>query len=188
MYFILLQPSFVYKVFDLEHRTEGIALSGTDLLLTGETARTMLTECRRAALLVCTLGSRFDAILLAEQARDMAKAVILDACGGALVESGCDEAERQIAARFPDRFLTDRFSPGYGDLPLQLQETLCAALDARRRLGVHVTDSFLMNPVKTVTAVVGIAERPQMARIRGCDYCAMRERCTLRKGGKCCGL
>ena len=183
-----LQPSFVYKVFALEHRPEGVALSGTEILLTGDTAKTMLAECDRALLLACTLGSRFDALLLSEQARDMARAAILDACGSALVESGCDEAERQIALRFPEQFLTDRFSPGYGDLPLQLQEGICAALDARRRLGIHVTDSCLMNPVKSVTAVVGISDRPQMARIRGCAHCAMREHCTLRKGGNRCGL
>jgi hypothetical protein len=42
-------------------------------------------------------------------------------------------------------------------------------------LGLHVTDSLMLNPVKSVTAVIGIADRPQMARIRGCAYCAMRD-------------
>ncbi|MBE6964176.1 MAG: methionine synthase [Ruminococcaceae bacterium] len=183
-----VQPSFVYRVFDLERRAEGMFLRGAELLLPGEMAQTMLADCSQAALLACTLGSRFDAMLLAEQARDMARAVILDACGSALVEAGCDEAERQIAARLPEYFLTDRFSPGYGDLPLELQRDICAVLDSRRRLGLHVTDSLLLNPVKSVTAVIGISERPQMARIRGCACCAMREHCTLRKGGNHCGL
>ena len=122
------------------------------------------------------------------QARDMARAVILDACGSALVEKGCDEAERDIAVRFPGLYLTDRFSPGYGDLPLSLQPGICAVLDAERRVGIHVTPSFLMNPSKSVTAVIGLSDKPQMARIRGCAWCAMRETCTLRKGGKTCGL
>ena len=50
-----------------------------------------------------------------------------------------------------------------------------------------MTESLLLNPVKSVTAVIGLSDRPQMARIRGCAYCQMRERCTLRKGGKHCG-
>ena len=53
--------------------------------------------------------------------------------------------------------------------------------------GLAVTESLLLNPVKSVTAVIGLSDRPQMARIRGCAYCQMRERCTLRKGGKHCG-
>lgn len=117
----------------------------------------------------------------------MSRAVILDACASALVESGCDAAEAEIKARFPDRYLTDRFSPGYGDLPLELQPSICAALDTPRRLGLHVTGSLLLNPGKSVTAVIGLSDRPQMARIRGCAFCSMRETCTLRKGGKTCG-
>lgn len=181
------RPRYAYRVFDLDIRTEGILLSGTEVLLTGTTAAKMLAQCRRAALLACTLGTPFDLRLTALQARDMAKAVILDACGSALVERGCDEAEAEIVARFPDLFLTDRFSPGYGDLPLSLQPGICAALDGARRLGLHVTESLLLNPVKSVTAVIGLSDRPQAARIRGCAYCRLRKSCPYRKEGKHCG-
>ena len=183
----LVQPRYTYRVCGLERREGGFLLAGTGVLLTGSTAARMLADCRQAALLACTLGARFDLKLLALQARDMAEAALWDACGSALAEAGCDAAEAEIAARFPELFLTDRFSPGYGDLPLTLQPDICAALDAGRRLGVHVSESLLMNPVKTVTAVIGLSERPQAARIRGCAYCQMRETCQLRKGGIRCG-
>ena len=181
------RPRHVCKVCELAFQGEEIFLRGTAVVLKGGTALKMLAQCHRAALLACTLGARFDLALTAMQARDMARAVILDACGSALVEQGCDEAEKELSARFPGRYLTDRFSPGYGDLPLELQRDICAALDTPRRLGLHVTESLLLNPVKSVTAVIGLSDRPQMARIRGCAYCQMRERCTLRKGGKHCG-
>ncbi len=181
------RPRHVCKVCELDFQGEEIFLRGTAVVLKGGTALKMLAQCHRAALLACTLGARFDLALTAVQARDMARAVILDACGSALVEQGCDEAEKELSARFPGRYLTDRFSPGYGDLSLELQRDICAALDTPRRLGLHVTESLLLNPVKSVTAVIGLSDRPQMARIRGCAYCQMRERCTLRKGGKHCG-
>lgn len=183
-----LQPRYTYQVFPLLREEAGLRLAGTNVLLSGDMARRMLQQCDRAALLACTLGSRFDVMLLAEQSRDMASAAILDACGSAYVEAGCDEAEQELAQRLPGLYLTDRFSPGYGDLPLNIQPVVCNALDARRRLGVYVGEHYLMNPVKTVTAVIGISDRPQMARIRGCAFCAMRETCNLRKGGKRCGL
>lgn len=182
-----LQPRFVYRVFSLNHEGEGIRLMEADLLLPGHTAGRMLETCDQAVLLACTLGAEFDTLLRREQARDMARAAILNACGSAWVEAGCDAAEREIAERFPRRFLTDRFSPGYGDLPLSLQPTVCAALDVRRRLGIHVSNSNLMTPVKSVTAIIGLSDGPQMARIRGCGFCSMRETCQLRKGGKTCG-
>ena len=183
-----VQPRYTYKLFHLAREEAGFRLSGTSLLLSGQTAQRMLSQCGQAVLLACTLGTKFDAMVRSAQARDMARAVILDACGSALVEKGCDEAERDIAVRFPGLYLTDRFSPGYGDLPLSLQPGICAVLDAERRVGIHVTPSFLMNPSKSVTAVIGLSDKPQMARIRGCAWCAMRETCTLRKGGKTCGL
>ena len=183
-----VRPRYAYRVFSTVHEERGVLLREAGILLTGRSAARMLAQCDQAVLLICTLGAGFETMLRAEQARDMARAVMLDACGSAWVESGCNAAEEELAARFPGRYLTDRFSPGYGDLPLALQPAICAALDAGRRVGVQVTDSFLMNPSKSVTAVIGLSDRPQQARIRGCAYCSMREPCTLRKGGKSCAL
>lgn len=181
-----LEPRYVWRVYALQQTDAGVLLPQADLLLSGEDARRMLAECDRAVLLACTLGARFETLLRAEQARDMAQAVILDACGSAWVEAGCDRAEAELAERLPGCFRTDRFSPGYGDLPLSLQGQICAALDAPRRLGLTVTEQFLLNPAKSVTAVIGLSDRPQKARIRGCAYCLLRETCTLRKGGNYC--
>lgn len=180
-----IRPRWTWRVFPLLPEGGSFSLSGTTLALTGETARTMLSRCRAAVLLACTLGVQFDALLRQRQARDMSEAVLLDACGSALVEAGCGEAEAEIAARLPGKFLTDRFSPGYGDLPLELQPNLCALLDAHRRLGVTVTESLLLNPSKTVTAIVGVADDPQPARVRGCGHCSLREQCAVRQTGGC---
>lgn len=181
------KPRYTYRVFALTRTPEGIVLDGSGVVLAGRMAETMLSECGQAALLACTLGAEFDRRLRGMQVRDMASAVILDACGSALVEEGCDAAETELAGRFPERFLTDRFSPGYGDLPLDVQPEICAALDTPRRLGLYVTGSLLMNPMKSVTAVIGLSDRLQAARIRGCGHCRLREDCPYRKGGKHCG-
>lgn len=182
------RPRYIYRVMELTWRNDVPFLPQIHMELPGKTAKTLLEDCSQVILLACTLGLSFDAFLGREQTRDMAAAVILDACASALVEQGCDAAEQEISSRFPDLYLTDRFSPGYGDLPLSLQKDLCAALDAQRRLGIYVNESMLMTPQKSVTALIGLSRKPQMARIRGCGYCSMRERCSLRKGGKHCGL
>lgn len=153
--------------------------------LPGETAAQLLADCREACVLVCTLGAAFDGWVRQLQLRDMGRAVMLDALGSAYVEAGCDAAEDAIRARFPGKYLTDRFSPGYGDLPLTVQPRLIRLAGAAR-LGVTLTDSLLMNPQKSVTAVVGLAGVPQRARIRGCQACVMRATCNLRKAGTPC--
>ena len=155
------------------------------LALPGEMAWRMLADCPQCAVMVCTLGAAFDLWVKQLSARDMARAVMLDALGSMYVESSCDEAEAAIRARFPGKHLTDRFSPGYGDLPLDVQPELLS-LTGARRLGVTVTPSLLMLPQKSVTAIVGIADHPQPARVRGCAYCALNKTCPYRKAGNTC--
>lgn len=178
---------YIYRETAVQADAFGMRLVDAGVTLPGRMAQTMLASCSRAAVLVCTLGARFDAELRMWQARDMARAAMLDACGSAGVENGCDAAERAIRAAHPGLYLTDRFSPGYGDLPLSVQGALLRFTDAGRRLGVTLSESCLMNPVKTVTAVIGLSDRPQRARIRGCEYCMMKARCALRKQGGFCG-
>lgn len=179
-----ITPRYSWRTLSL---AQGEPLLLDDIPLPGQSAATMLAECHQCVLLVCTLGAEFDAWLRRMQARDMAQAVMLDALGSAYVEAACDEATAEIAARFPAKHLTDRFSPGYGDLPLAIQPALLEAAGARR-IGVAVTPSLLMTPQKSVTALIGLADTPQRARIRGCAHCSMNQTCTLRKAGKSCGI
>ena len=188
-----IEPAFVWKAFDLqkdaEHRIvrlAGIGQGSGFATLAGETASRMLEDCEKAAVLVCSLGFAFERMLAFEQARDMSRAVILDACGSAYVEAGCDEAEKEIASSFPGYYLSDRFSPGYGDLNLSLQKELLSSTGADKRLGIQLSDSMLMTPSKTVTAIVGISKTPQRAKIRGCRFCSFKNNCTFRKAGTSC--
>lgn len=151
--------------------------------------RTM-ERCDTVVLFAATVGVELDRLIARYGRVSPVKSLLFQAIGAERIEALCDAFNRDVDAEqaAAGKTTTRRFSPGYGDLPLDVQPALCAALDCGRRLGLQVTKSLLMTPVKSVTAIVGLADRPQMARIRGCGYCAMRERCQLRKGGKSCGL
>lgn len=166
-----ITPRFTWRAADLTSHSE-LRFPNCEL------ANRILADCHTAAVLVCTLGAEFDLWVRQLQMRDMARAAMLDALGSAYVESGCDAAEDAIRARFPGKHLSDRFSPGYGDFPLAAQPEL-AAFAGASRIGVTVTDSLLMNPQKSVTAMVGIADTPQPARVRGCAYCPLKSRCSF---------
>ena len=183
-----IRPRYTWRAFHTEQAENGVFLRETGECLPGETARRMLSECDTAVLIACTLGAEFDAMERTWQARDIARAVVLDACGSALAEAGCDAAEEEIAARFPGLYRTDRFSPGYGDLPLEIQGWFLRVLDAGKRLGITANASCLLAPAKSVTAVIGLSAKPQAARIRGCAFCRLREGCAYREWGTNCGL
>ena len=183
----MVEPKYIYRVLAMNRSAQGFELEGTDIVLSGELAEKMLSDSSKAVLVICTLGIKFDSMLRTEQVRDMSNALILDACGSALVEAGCDSAEQEIASRMKGMYLTDRFSPGYGDLPLVLQEKMSRALNAEKMLGIHLTDSMLFNPSKTVSAIIGLADTPQPSKIKGCAHCTLRDNCEFKKGGGSCG-
>ena len=72
-----------------------------------------------------------------------------------------------------------RFSPGYGDFPLECQPGLFRLLGVQRNIGVTLTDSLLMLPTKSVTAVIGLCdgETPCPTGCAACDRadCAFRD-------------
>ena len=136
--------------------------------------------------MAATLGAETDTLLRRAQARSMADAVILDACASAAIENVCDNLCADIEAALAPMCLTDRFSPGYGDLPLGQQGALCRLLDAERRIGLTLTDGGLMLPQKSVTALMGVSPAPVKKRGRGCAYCDRLGACQYRKDGKTC--
>lgn len=161
-------------------------LRGTELTLQGRDVRALLSDCSRVILFGATLGAEIEALLRRSQITNMADAVILDACASAAIENVCDnlcaDLQRELGG-----YLTDRFSPGYGDLPFSQQRLFCAVLDLPRRIGVSLSPGGLMIPQKSVTALMGLSDRPQTKRFRGCAHCSQFKTCTYRKEGGGCG-
>ena len=178
-------PRIVWRLFPIE--PDG-TLGGSRFRPEGESIRALLATCHGAILMAATLGAAVDALIRKNLHSHMGDAVIMDAAASAAIENVCDNLCEDLAAAFAPRFLTDRFSPGYGDFPLAQQRELCQVLDITRRIGVSLTESGLMLPQKTVTALIGVSDQAQPKRHRGCAYCNMYENCAFRKEGTGCGV
>ena len=98
----------------LEADTAALAEAG---ILRGGDVMKHLENCPQAVLLAVTLGPGVDAQIRRAGVGDIAAGVASDALGSALAEQAADAAEaelRQWAAK-EGKYLTGRFSPGYGD-------------------------------------------------------------------------
>lgn len=176
------QPRLVYRRLKLENGViPGLPLEGEDM-------RQLLSDCQEAVLMAVTLGPRVEQLLMRREVTDMADAVIMDACASTAVENVCDHFEFDLRDQLKGEgwYLSDRFSPGYGDLPLNTQPRLCATLDTARRIGLTVSPNFILVPRKSVTAILGISDHPQPLRKRGCEVCSMFRTCPYRKEGVSC--
>jgi hypothetical protein len=167
-------------------RTFGLELSGSEInmgfkVISADLAR-HLAGCSEAVLFSATLGAEADFLMRKATASDMSRAVVMQACAAAFIEAYCDEQEQAIAARAAQRglFLRPRYSPGYGDFPIESQRDILALLDSSKLIGIGLTDGFMLVPTKSVTAVMGLSPGKQDCRERGCRSCLSAD-CPFRR-------
>ena len=114
-----------------------------------------LEGCGSVIIFSATVGIEIDRLIAKYSRISPSKALIIQAIGAERIEALCDmfcddiKSERDVNIR-------PRFSPGYGDLPIESQKDIISVLDSARRIGVALNDSMLMSPSKSVTAFIGI--------------------------------
>ena len=166
----------VHRVYSDIRVTETAVLIGGVAFQSRDLAGT-LSGCRRAVILCATLGAGADRLRLRCSSTDLAKAAVMDAAQSAYIEQVCDrfcETFRE-SAEAEGLNLTARYSPGYGDLSIRYQPQLLALADAPRRIGLTCSDSCMLLPQKSVTAVIGLtAGEPHCGdRCRSCENYAV---------------
>ena len=121
--------------------------------------RRHLEGCAEILLFACTAGSEIERRINREKLVSPVRGLLMSAIGSQQVEGACDRLCDLLAAEYPEKQLVTRYSPGYGDLPLEIQKDVFRALDCERSIGVTLTEGLLMQPSKSVTAVIGMKER-----------------------------
>ncbi len=186
-----IKPRYIYKIFKTEEKEDGISLKETDLVLKGKDIRNHLSSCGDCAVLAATLGINADNLIRISQSISMSEAVVLDACAVEFIEkvcdNVCDEIERKVKEYDSELKITSRFSAGYGDLGIEIQPDILRIVDANRKIGLTVTESNIMIPRKSVTAIVGIYKGDKKSKaLKGCGSCNLKDTCTYRKRGVLC--
>jgi len=175
-------PRLTYRHAPLEDGAVlGVTFAGNDI-------PRMLEPCEEVVLFGATLGPGVERLMMRYEVVNAADSVIMDACASTAIENICNnfESDMRRTVEAEGRYLTDRFSPGYGDLPISEQPKFFALLDMTRRIGVSLTPTTIMVPRKSVTAIMGIARTPQPHRPPDCEHCLMFRTCPFRKAGRRC--
>jgi hypothetical protein len=180
-------PGFVYRVFPVRAEDGAVCLEGSTLVLRGHDICSHLRGARFCAVMAATAGLGNERELRRLSQLGGLDGMVFDAAGSALAEAVADACNAAIVAEARSRglFAKWRFSPGYGDLPLDAQPAIVRVLDADKRLGITVTDSNLLIPAKSVTAFVGWFDTPQEER-RSCAACSFAPYCELKEKGTLC--
>lgn len=180
-----INPKYTYRVSEVRTSEEGVRIGEVSRPFGGNDLKKHLTGCTRAVILAATLTSEADKLIRQAQVESTAFALAVDCVCSAAIEQVCDRAEEEIFGRLDVPYRTWRFSPGYGDLPIDTQKDVLLHLNASRLIGLTVSESCMLIPSKSVTAVIGISEAPLNKGARGCAICSMRESCAYSHGGGC---
>ena len=155
----VVTPRCVWGRFHVVHFDGGIELEGA-YLYSSDIAR-LTARSDECILLAATLGHETDREITVAQNRNMLDGLALDACASVRIDAFIDQFIKSDIApglREGER-MTSRFSPGYGDLNMSVTEDIIAVLNATKRIGLSVTRSMMMSPIKSVTAISGLFEK-----------------------------
>ena len=151
----LIRPAAAAVVFDIKRDGEKLFVADTEL--EGKSIKKLLAPCNKCVVMAITVGFELDMKIAALGSSSPALSLLADAAASSAVEDACDACCESIESELGVK-LTPRFSPGYGDLPMNIQPALLTLTNARRDLGLTVGSGCMLSPIKSVTAIAGIKE------------------------------
>ena len=163
---------YTYGIFGII-REEVSCLRIGNMSIKSRSLAKSLKDCDEAIVFAITLGAETDRRLRKYELLDMAKAVVFQASATAFLEEQCKTAVEGIKREIEQSglFLRPRFSPGYGDFSILHQKEILEMLEAQKRIGLTMTDSFMLAPAKSVTAVIGVSKTNENCHVNGCEIC-----------------
>lgn len=171
----------IYRFFDIIPENDDSLYVGK-LHIISRNLRKNLKNCKQAVLVGATLGTEVDQLMRRYQITDMTKAVVIQAAAAAMLEEFLDECQsrlrREVEAQ--GKGLRPRFSPGYGDFDISHQQMILRMLDADKTIGLTMTESYMLTPTKSVTAVIGVCDREESCESAGCEACEKKD-CLYRR-------
>jgi len=171
---------FVYRIFEIVEQNENELTIG-NLKIQSKNLAKNLKGCKQVIIFGATLGTGVDLLMKRYSVSDMTKAVVLQACAAAVLEEYCDTIQKEIAKELDaGLYLRPRFSPGYGDFSILHQKELLQMLEAPKKIGLTLTEGYMLTPTKSVTALLGISKDAKECDIKGCEACT-KEDCIYRR-------
>lgn len=165
---------FSYKVCwqKLPVKQDETGLNLTFASTRSEVLQRHLRGCSHIILFGATVGITLDRLIARYGKTAPAKALLLQAIGAERIEALCGAFSQKVKtdAAAEGLHTTSRFSPGYGDLTLELQRDIFRTLNCSAKIGLTLNESLLMSPSKSVTAIIGIGGGCREGS-SGCDSC-----------------
>jgi hypothetical protein len=155
----LLEPRAVFRILSVACRSKSrISFQEAAFIIHSDHVAKMLKKAEKVVFFMVTIGSNLEEkVKQYMDAGNLTEGVILDAIGSETADAVADRLHHDVLKKIANEAgfsITPRFSPGYGDWPVTVQKDVLNVCDGSQ-IGISVNDSFLMQPRKSVSAVLG---------------------------------
>ena len=176
----IAEPKWTYGYFEPNFEDGAVAVGKSGITLSGKNIYNHLYGAHHFALIAVTLGMKLERKLMLLEKTSMTEAIILDSAANACIESVADYVEGLVIdeSKRKNMYTNYRYSPGYGDFPIETQKKLIPLLNCEKRIGLTVNENSIMIPRKSVTAIIGVFEKEQIKK-KGCEGCNMYHTCNI---------
>ena len=176
------EKSFVYRVCYLQTELDAFYKLCPQAKESKDFAK-WTDGCEEILLFCATVGLDIDRKIAQYSRLSPAKAVLAQAIGAERIESLCDVFCQDMEKEYGK--ITARYSAGYGDFSLSAQREIFSLLQCEKHIGLTLTQSLLMSPTKSVSAIVGINPKKETDGKNcknSCETCVKRN-CAFRIDG-----
>ena len=157
----LIKPRGIYNIFNSRNLVP----------------RFLFEKSERTVLAVCTIGDNLEKKCSEFIKRGkLSNGVILDAIASHAAEETAEYVNqailKELSEEIKEKDITCRFSPGYCQWTLEKGQYLIFKLLSAESIGVELSSSMMMNPIKSVSFAFNIGEEvDKELGTRGCEDC-----------------
>ena len=154
----LVRPQACWEMQSIVEITPDGLKTGAGLAISSRKVVDWMKGCHQLYLTAVTLGDALDKTVSELTLNNqMTLGFLLNAYGAEAAEALMESLDQHLRAKAQteDFQTTKRYSPGYGDWDISAQKELLSLIHADQ-IGITLTESYLMIPEKSVSAIIGV--------------------------------
>lgn len=179
-----VQPAACWDTFPIQKVMHEKLVLANGLRIGGGPVVPVIGGAESLMVAICTVGPAADRVIAAAQKqKELFKTMILND----LAAWAVDMVRQQLCLQFETETrrqglrVSAPLSPGESVWPIKEQAILFALLDARQ-IGVSLSPSMVMTPLKSLSMIMGFGAKPMgVEGASNCDFCSIKERCNYRR-------
>ena len=183
-----INPRYTFRVYSIKKNKGIIEFEGSNLKLESRDLYNVLKDCNKCILMAATIGLDIEKDIRKYSLTELTKGIIIDSCATTAIEEVCDMVQEEIQNNIleDEQHTTLRYSPGYGDLPIEKNKDILNLINGQKEIGLTITTNGIMIPRKSVIAIIGISDNKLSQVKKSCKNCNNKDTCKFKRGVDSC--